>query len=1216
MHHITFCASYRYIYPKPSKMRLSLYLLISFFGTGLFAQTSQVEFGKNRVQYHKDFDSWEQYESDNFITYWYGEGRELGQSVVQMAEYDFGYIQKMLEHRMNEKVQLIVYRDVTDLKQSNIGSEEVFTLPGNQNLGRSASYISATQTKFLGNKAFVFYNGDHSDLRRQVREAMASVYIENMLYGSSVQEVVQNAVLLNLPPWFKDGLISYLGEDWNTTNDDELRQLMANEEFESFKELAAAYPRLAGHSFWYYVAENFGKPTVSNLLYLTRIKRSVENGFLYVLGSNYDNILFNWGEFYRKRYTEEAAGRVIPVGEEVAIKNKHQLPITQLKISPDGTRIAYVLNEIGRYKVYLQNLQTGKRQVITKGGQRNLLQATDYNYPLLDFSPSNQELAILYEFRDKPKLLRHDLNSGKEVTEELTSVFDRVFSMAYQDPGNMILSASAKGQTDLYFYTPNVQQVRRITNDFWDDLDAMPVNIRGRRGVVFSSNRVDTKLVPARLDTVLPIRDYDLYYYDLDGKSGEMVQISDTPLGNERQPIPIDGEHFSFLSDVSGIVNRYQAHLEDYLDHYEKTIYLSTGDEITLHADSTLEKLDTFLIDSIIVFPIIKERAVVEAVTNGNSNINLQSASGKLPRGVTHYLAEENQIVRTFGFDTTLNVRVVPTNFRVRSYQATGQKVPVFTRPGSTATGSLIAPNKANLSEQVSPADEDAYTFQTRFEDFVDPPRPEEENILLRDPDTGDTPISPAGPDTTGTRPNLTVVSKQPKARRSILSNRLLRGERPISELNRTYKFIRGRIKPYRLTFRVNYVKTEADNDPLFAGLNNFSANPTGYTQQPLGILFKGNIIDLFEDYTIEGGLRVPTSFNGTEYFATASNRKNRLDKIASVYRRNRRLESGFYDVLRPNAPRLIEENTILAQYGVRYPLDVFRSLRATGTVRRDRVQTLPTELAALQTRPESQARIGARLEYVFDNTLNLATNLRMGTRYKVYADFYKSFNISLSSEGEETGFEPGFLGIAGFDIRHYHRLDKRSILAVRMAGSTNFGQQKLLYYLGGADNSLLNRFNDGIPTPTTGNFVFQDLANPLRGFDANIRNGGTYLLSNAEVRIPVFNYIFQNLRSKLLRDFQIVSFFDVGTAWSGSDPFDEDNPVNITTYPDPNTTGAGTVPVTVRVRRFRDPIIYGYGFGARTSLFGYFIRADYGWGVETGIRGDGKLHLSMGMDF
>jgi len=1062
------------------KMRLSLYLFCLLFGASVFAQTSQVEFGKNRVQYHKDFDSWEQYESDNFITYWYGEGRGLGQSVVQMAEYDFGYIQKMLEHRMNEKVQLIVYRDVTDLKQSNIGSEEVFTLPGTQNLGRSASYISATQTKFLGNKAFVYFNGDHTDLRRQVREAMASVYIEHMLYGSSVQEVVQNAVLLNLPPWFKSGLVAYLGEDWNTEKDDQLRQLMNSGEYETFKDLAAAYPTLAGHSFWNYVAESFGKPTVSNLLYLTRINRSVENGFLYVLGSNYDNILFNWGEFYRTRYTAELAGRALPGGTEVPIKNKRQLPITDLKVSPDGTRIAYVLNEIGRYKIYLQNLQTGEREVVFKGGQRNLLQATDYNYPLIDFSPSNQELAIMYEFRDKPKLLLRDLNTGKEKTEEMNSAFDRAFSMAYVDPGTMIMTASAKGFSDLYYYNPGVQQLRQITNDFWDDLDATPVNIRGRRGVVFASTRPRLKLEPARLDTTLPIGDFDLFYYDLDGQPGELVQVSDTPLGNERSPVAIDDTHFGFLSDVSGINNRYQAHLEEYIDHYEKTIYLNDGSEITLHADSSLTTLDTTLIDSVNVFPVIKERAVVEAVTNVNSGINRLDASGKLPFGVELYLSDDAQLVRTFSFDTTLNVRIAPTSFRRRSYQAVGQVVPAFTRPGETATDGLIAPNKAHPNAAPLKEVENGYRFQTRFEDFVDPPapepEPEPENILLRDPATTEREASPAGADSTGTRPNLTVVTgllKGKKRKRAV--NGLLRGERPVAELNRTYRFIRGNIKPYRLTFRVNYVKTEADNDPLFAGLNNFSANPDGYTRQPLGILFKGNIIDLFEDYTIEGGVRVPTSFNGTEYFATAQNRKNRLDRIVSVYRRNRRLEEGAYRLQRLNSPRLVEENTLLAQYGVRYPLDVFRSLRATATIRRDRVQTLPTQIDALQEKPDNQQRIGARLEYVFDNTLNLATNLRMGTRYKVFADFYKSFDVSFS-EGGETGFQDGFLGVAGFDARHYQRLDKRSILAVRLAGSTNFGQQKLLYYLGGADNSLVNNFNEGIPTPQTGDFVFQDL--------------------------------------------------------------------------------------------------------------------------------------------
>ena len=41
-----------------------------------------------------------------------------------------------------------------------------------------------------------------------------------------------------------------------------------------------------------------------------------------------------------------------------------------------------------------------------------------------------------------------------------------------------------------------------------------------------------------------------------------------------------------------------------------------------------------------------------------------------------------------------------------------------------------------------------------------------------------------------------------------------------------------------------------------------------------------------------------------------------------------------------------------------------------------------------------------------------------------------------------------------------------------------------------------------------------------------------------------------------------------------------------------------------------------GYGLGLRTMLFGYFIRVDYAWGIETRIVQDPGLYISLGMDF
>ena len=48
---------------------------------------------------------------------------------------------------------------------------------------------------------------------------------------------------------------------------------------------------------------------------------------------------------------------------------------------------------------------------------------------------------------------------------------------------------------------------------------------------------------------------------------------------------------------------------------------------------------------------------------------------------------------------------------------------------------------------------------------------------------------------------------------------------------------------------------------------------------QPMGLLLKANIKDIFEDYSLVAGARYPLSFNGSEYFLTFENRKKLIDQ-------------------------------------------------------------------------------------------------------------------------------------------------------------------------------------------------------------------------------------------------------------------------------------------------------------------------------------------------
>jgi hypothetical protein len=152
------------------------------------------------------------------------------------------------------------------------------------------------------------------------------------------------------------------------------------------------------------------------------------------------------------------------------------------------------------------------------------------------------------------------------------------------------------------------------------------------------------------------------------------------------------------------------------------------------------------------------------------------------------------------------------------------------------------------------------------------------------------------------------------------------------------------------------------------------------------------------------------------------------------------------------------------------------------------------------------QQRVGARLEYIFDNTLKLSINMLDGTRYKFFAEIQKAFNIDIEDQFT-FDFQQGYMGLLGMDFRHYFRITNHTILAGRLAAETSFGTGKYLYFLGGTDNWIFQNTEADVPIPTNGDFSFQTVANNLRGFRNNVRNGNTYALANIELRAGVFNY-------------------------------------------------------------------------------------------------------------
>ena len=341
------------------------------------------------------------------MTYWYGKSRNIAQTVIQLAELDHSEIQKVLEHTLSHKIEIIVYTDLSDMKQSNIGLDEAFT---NQH----------GETVVQGDKMMVYFDGDHQHLRRQIKEGIAHIYMNSILFGSSLQEIVQNAILLNLPSWFTEGIISYAGNEWESDIDDELRDLLDTKFYTRFEKLAKDHPRVAGYSFWNYIDKTFGSATIANIIYLTRISRSLENSFLFILGVDFEVIKDDWYRFYRKNYEGEKA-QLTATSElnKLKLKNKKGVPISTFRISPDGNYLAYITNDKGKSKLYLRNLETGQEKKWLSVGTKNLFQESDYNYPLITWHPNYPELTyfqFMYSrnlFRSMGRKSEHGSNHGE-----------------------------------------------------------------------------------------------------------------------------------------------------------------------------------------------------------------------------------------------------------------------------------------------------------------------------------------------------------------------------------------------------------------------------------------------------------------------------------------------------------------------------------------------------------------------------------------------------------------------------------------------------------------------------------------------------------------------------------------------------------------------------------------------------------------------------------
>ena len=1110
-----------------SKFRIILTTIgiVLFSSYMSFSQVNTVEYGRNRVQYKKF--KWQYYQTKNFNTYFNQGGQEIAKFVAQVAEEEAPSIEAFTEYSLQRRAYIIVYNEFADLQQSNIG------------LGIDWQ-VTGGATQLVNNKMIVYFNGDHAHLRKQIREGIARILTDNILFGDDLGEFAGNQALLDLPKWLTDGYVAFAGENWSTALDDELKSEILSGNYKNFYQFAFDKPQLAGHAFWHFIEERYKKENVTYLLYLARVYRNLNRACQQICKMKFKEVLADFMEYQDDKYYKDIARRKpYPKGnyiESFDIDKRHDY--YRINVNPIARNNSFAVVEYKKGIVKLKLTEDFNSTTLLQYGIRSYRNETNPDYPIMAWDPKGTRLAVIYKKGGKIKLFVYDVVNRVRFQEmDLTEEFQQIQDVKYMlDTKSVLLSATKNGHTDIFTLNLENEKIQQITNDVFDDLDATFVSFPGKMGIVFASNRPAAAAKGG--DTVLPSKNrYNIFLITNFGDKPELnqiTQLSSLKYGNARYPMPYSSAYFTFISDENGVANRYAGFFTTKAAGLDTLVLI--GDEVLRNptpeiVDSTLRVFKKTDVDSIAIVAISDDSAYTFPITNYESSVaETRVAGGNNQVSEVTRQSDEKILYKLKVDENDLgrrNVTAPPTSYMRGiimndKIEKTGNR---FDKPLESDTA-----KKTDI-------------FQNEFEN-----------------------------DSSSLGKTFGIDNGE---RNDVLKKAKLYVYKPVK-------------------FGADYGGVGFNNSILF---NRYQPYAGG--QGPINLssgtdlngLIRLGTSELLEDIKITGAFKLSTNLKDNEWLLRYQNLKRRLDWGGTYYR----------NVLNYANARTY---TNLYQATVSYPFDNSKRLQLDFGIRSDRTVFIVHDndldpVGSLKEPDQKKKFITTHMEYVYDNTLNPTQNIWNGLRYKFYFDW----NTDVSKQKVAAG-KSNFNW--GADARYYYPIYRNFIWAGRAAGEFSWGNQKTIYYLGGMDGWINPSFNNNPPAPDS-YYAFQTLAVNMRGFKQNVANGNNSIVLNSEFRLPVFTTLFSRpINNAFLRNFQLIQFFDLGAAWNGSYGWLKRPQVII---------GDPPVQVLSKVGGI-GPFAGAYGFGARSTLLGYFIKFDAGWPMKGFFRSKPQLYVSIGLDF
>ncbi len=162
-------------------------------------------------------------------------------------------------------------------------------------------------------------------------------------------------------------------------------------------------------------------------------------------------------------------------------------PIMSPTFSPDASKIAYVSFEGGSSKIFVQEVATGRRELISARPGLNAAPA---------WSPNGSKLAIVLSTEGRAKIYIHDMKS-KQITPMLDERSIQTEPVWTNDAKHIIFTSDRAGSAQIYKLELATKKIQKLTE--YGNYNASPSISKDDRYLVYLT-RLDRKLQTVVLD--------------------------------------------------------------------------------------------------------------------------------------------------------------------------------------------------------------------------------------------------------------------------------------------------------------------------------------------------------------------------------------------------------------------------------------------------------------------------------------------------------------------------------------------------------------------------------------------------------------------------------------------------------------------------------------------------------------------------------------------